>query len=125
MQFSILVVDDDFGLRELLRQMLEFSGFEVEEAVDGLDALDKIGDFQPDLLVLDVMMPQMDGITLCKRLRAEPETAVLPIIMLSGKTQREAIKEGLTAGANKYLTKPMSFEHLIQSINELLPQPIS
>lgn len=117
---TILVVDDEPALRQMLRQMLEIGGYDVEEAQDGLEALDKIDESIPDAVILDVMMPDMDGITVCKQLRANADTAVLPIIMLSGKTQKEAIAEGLAVGANKYLCKPTSFEDLINSLAELL-----
>ena len=121
MVFSVLVVEDDTELRELVCLMLEHNGFEVEEAVDGVDALDKVATWRPDAMILDVMMPRMDGLTVCRKLREVPETAELPIIMISGKTQRKAVAEGLAAGANKYLAKPMPLDLLVQSIHELLP----
>jgi len=120
--FKILVVDDDPNLRVLLRQMLALRGFEVAEAEDGQDALNIILEVKPDAVVLDVMMPIIDGITVCKRLRSQPETAHLPIIMLSGKTQQEAIDEGLQAGANKYLCKPIPMAELIEHVRDVLPQ---
>lgn len=120
MAFTVLVVDDEPAIRELIQQMLDIGGFHVQEAGDGAEALEKIDEEPPDAMILDVMMPDMDGITLCKMLRAQPETATLPIIMLSGKTQKEAIAEGLAAGANKYLCKPASFDELINGLNELL-----
>ncbi len=125
MKFTILVVDDDPNMRVLLRQMLGLRGFDVVEAEDGLDALAKVEEVEPDVVVLDVMMPDMDGITVCKRLRQQPKTATLPIIMLSGKVNPEAVKEGLTAGANNYLRKPVSLTDLIESIREVLPKSLS
>lgn len=121
MSFTILVVDDEPALRDLIGQMLEIGGYGVLEAGDGEEALDMIDETPPDAVILDVMMPEMDGITVCKTLRSNPATAVLPIIMLSGKTQREAVNEGLAAGANKYLCKPASFEELMDSLTEVLP----
>jgi two-component system response regulator MprA len=121
--FTILVVDDEPALRDMICQMLELGGFASEEAIDGADALDKIDEDPPDAIILDVMMPHMDGITVCKTVRANPSTADLPIIMLSGKTQKEAIAEGLAAGANKYLCKPASWDELIGGLNELLAKP--
>lgn len=123
MKHSILLVDDDPNLREMLRQMLELGGFNVVEAEDGLDALDKLEEIMPDILVLDVMMPNLDGVSLCKQLRNDAEFVTLPIIMLSGKTQQWAVEEGLAAGANRYLRKPITVEELIQSVRELLPTP--
>lgn len=117
---SVLLVDDDPALRGLLRQMLELGGYVVHEAEDGLDALEKLNNFTPDVLVLDVMMPNMDGVTLCKRMRSNVKTIDIPIIMLSGKTQDKAVQEGLDAGANKYLKKPISFTDLIAHVKEVL-----
>ncbi len=117
---SVLLVDDDPALRGLLRQMLELGGYVVHEAEDGLDALEKLNNFTPDVMVLDVMMPNMDGVTLCKRMRSNVKTIDIPIIMLSGKTQDKAVQEGLDAGANKYLKKPISFTDLIAHVKEVL-----
>jgi len=121
-KLSILVVDDEPALREVIGQMLEIGGFAVQQAADGEEALDKIDEDPPDAVILDVMMPHMDGITLCKTLRADAETANLPILMVSGKTQKEAVVEGLAAGANKYLCKPVSYDELVGSLNEVLQQ---
>lgn len=123
MKHSILLVDDDPNLRDMLRQMLEIGGFDVVEAEDGLDALEKLEEMTPDIMVLDVMMPNLDGVSLCKQLRSDAEFMSLPIIMLSGKTQHWAVEEGMAAGANCYLCKPITVEELIRSVRELLPAP--
>lgn len=120
MNWSILVVDDEPLTRNLLRLMLEPAGYRVAGASDGFEALDMVKEIQPDIMILDVMMPAMDGITVCRKLRGEVETATLPIIMLSGKVHRDAIQEGLAAGANRYLAKPMSRTGLLQELRELL-----
>ena len=101
--------------------MLELGGFTVFEAEDGLDALEKLTQVQPDAMILDVMMPNMDGVTLCRTVRSKPDTAALPIIMLSGKTQDRAIQEGLAAGASVYLCKPISFNELLSHVNDVMP----
>lgn len=106
--------------RNLLRLMLERAGFTILEAEDGLKALDVVADDTPDVLLLDVMMPNMDGITVCETLRAQTETAVLPIILLSARTSPEAVRVGMEAGATKYLGKPVSREELIRTIREVL-----
>jgi DNA-binding response OmpR family regulator len=116
----VLVVDDEAYIREMLSLMLELQGFYVEEAADGFDALDKINACRPDVIILDVMMPNLDGISVCKTLRNETETSGLPIIMLSGKTQLDAEQEGLAAGANFYMFKPMKTEELISNIRTVL-----
>ena len=120
MNCSVLVVDDEYEIRQLLSTMLSLMGYESFMAQDGLDALEKIPEYQPDILILDVMMPRMDGLTLCRKLREGSETAELPIIMLSGKAHQEAIQEGLNAGANRYLVKPTGLEDLVRNIDEVL-----
>lgn len=125
MKQSILLVDDEPNLRELLRQMLELGGFDVVEAEDGLDAVEQLKQMTPSVMVLDVMMPKLDGVTLCKKLRASTRFATLPIIMLSGKTQHRAVQEGLAAGANRYLCKPITVDELIQSVKDVLAAPVS
>ncbi|WP_420643444.1 response regulator [Candidatus Leptofilum sp.] len=122
MKQSILLVDDEPNLRVLLRHMLETGNFEVVEAEDGLDALDKLNGMTPDLMILDVMMPELDGVSLCKQLRASSEFAKLPIVMLSGKTQYQAVQEGLAAGANRYLCKPITVNELIETVQEVLAE---
>jgi DNA-binding response OmpR family regulator len=117
MKKSVLVVDDEWRTREMLRMLLELEDYEVFEAEDGLDALEKAELYNPDVMILDVMMPKMDGIDTCKALRRNEKTADLPIIMLSGKTQEQAIREGLAAGATAYMTKPMSHKELLTNIH--------
>ena len=123
MKNSILLVDDEPNLRKLLRHMLEIGGFVVTEAEDGLDALAHLAKMTPDLVLLDVMMPNLDGVSLCKQLRATERFATLPIVMLSGKTQYKAVQEGLAAGANRYLCKPITVDELIQTVREVLSAP--
>ncbi len=116
----VLVVDDEDMTRKLLRLMLERDGFTILEAEDGQQALDMIADSRPDLVILDVMMPNLDGFTACQILRTQPETADLPIILLSARTQVEAVRAGLQAGADRYMTKPISKPELVQTITDLL-----
>lgn len=120
MNCSVLVVDDEYDIRQLLSTMLTLLGYQSFVARDGLEALEKIPECNPDVLILDVMMPRMDGLTLCRKLRDTAETAELPIIMLSGKAHQEAIQEGLQAGANRYLLKPTGLDELTRNINEVL-----
>ncbi len=120
MAWSVLVVDDEPMTRTLLQLMLAPADYEVFEAGDGFEALEKIEQHIPDIMVLDVMMPNMDGLTLCRILREQEATATTPIILLSAKTTPEAIQEGLFAGANRYLTKPVSRKDLLVSLAELL-----
>ncbi len=120
MNCSVLVVDDEHDIRQLLSTMLTMMGYQSFVAQDGLEALEKIPECNPDVLILDVMMPRMDGLTLCRQLRDTEETAEIPIIMLSGKAHQEAIQEGLQAGANRYLVKPTGLDELTRNINEVL-----
>lgn len=122
MKPTIMVVDDEPHIRDMLTLLLEMHGFAVSTAVDGLDAWEKVSQDQPDVIILDVMMPVMDGITLCQKLRAHPETTHLPVIMLSGKTQFGAEAEGLAAGANYYMWKPMKTVELVANIRTVLEQ---
>jgi adenylate cyclase len=122
-KFTVMLVDDDPALRDLLRQMLELGGYTVHEAEDGLDALDKLEEMIPDAMILDVMMPNMDGISLLKVLRQQADTADLPVIIVSGKTQKKAIKDGMQAGANEYMCKPIAYEELLLNIRRFLPKP--
>ena len=87
MKPCVLVVDDEADTRNLFRFTLEYGGFAVREAIDGEDALTQIENGRPDVVLLDVMMPRLDGYEVCKRLRQRPETADLPIIMVSAKSK--------------------------------------
>ncbi|WP_227979766.1 response regulator transcription factor [Nocardia spumae] len=114
----ILVVDDDRAVRESLRRSLTFNGYTVELAVDGLDALEKVKASRPDALVLDVMMPRLDGLEVCRRLRSTGDD--LPILVL---TARDSVSErvaGLDAGADDYLPKPFALEELLARLRALL-----
>ena len=116
----VLVVDDEEMTRKLLRLMLERDGFTIIEAEDGLKALELIKAEMPDVVILDVMMPNLDGFSTCQELRSRPETAKLPVIMLSARTQVEAVRAGMNAGANRYMTKPISKPELVQTLQELI-----
>ncbi len=118
--WSVLVVDDEPMARTLLRLMLVRAGFEVLEAEDGYDALQQVSESLPDVMILDVMMPGMDGFAVCETLRREEKTAHLPIIMLSAKTDLDSVNRGLRAGATKYLTKPVSPEDLTRNVRDVL-----
>lgn len=117
---SILIVDDEPMARTLLRLMLVRAGFNVSEAEDGYDALRKVKQSQPDIILLDVMMPGMDGFTVCETLRNEKDTSNLPVIMLSAKTDLDSVNKGLRVGATKYLTKPISPEELTRHVRDAL-----
>ncbi len=118
MAVRILVVDDDRAVRESLRRSLSFNGYSVELAHDGLEALDLISSNRPDALVLDVMMPRLDGLEVCRQLRSTGDD--LPILVL---TARDSVSErvaGLDAGADDYLPKPFALEELLARMRALL-----
>jgi DNA-binding response OmpR family regulator len=117
---SVLVVDDEPMARSMLRLILVRAGFEVREAEDGEAALSEVDRSLPDLMILDIMMPGIDGFEVCERLRADESTNSLPIIMLSAKTGTESVKRGLNLGANKYLTKPVGPDELTRHVREVL-----
>jgi len=117
-----MVVDDEPMARDLLRLMLERAGFRVSEARDGFDALEKVKQNLPDIVILDVMMPGMDGVSVCRALSSDDATAHVPIIMLSAKTHASSIQEGLDAGAKRYLSKLISRKDLIKNIHEVLDE---
>jgi len=117
---KILVVDDEPHIRRILQFLLEEEGFTVREAAGGREALDALAEFRPDLIVLDVMMPQMDGFAVLKQLRAHFETRQLPVIMLTAKGESHDKVRGLRDGANDYLTKPFNHEELLFRLRNML-----
>lgn len=120
MSQSVLVVDDEPTARSMLRLILVRAGFEVREAKDGYEALEQVEGKIPDLMLLDIMMPGMDGFTVCQTLREQESTADLPIIMLSARADPESVNTGLRVGATKYLTKPVTPDELTRHVREVL-----
>jgi PAS domain S-box-containing protein len=119
---TILVVDDDANIRELLRQQLENEGYNVREGKDGVDAIHQIKTARPDLILLDVMMPQINGFDVAAVLKNDPQTADIPIIILSIIENKE---RGYHIGIDRYLTKPINTEKLLSEIGSLLYQGTS
>lgn len=117
---SVLVVDDEPTARSMLRLILVRAGFEVREAKDGYEALEQVERIIPDVMLLDIMMPGMDGFTVCQILREQESTVDLPIIMLSARADPESVNTGLRVGATKYLTKPVTPDELTRHIREVL-----
>ena len=116
----LLIAEDEPHLREVLRFQLESEGYEVSEAVDGQEALEMAMRLQPDLLLLDVMMPQFDGYEVCRRLRASFITRHIPIILLTAKVTMNDKLAGLEGGANDYVTKPWVTRELMLRVNNVL-----
>lgn len=120
MSKRILVVDDEVGALTLIGIMLERGGFDVLKARDAYTALDLLKNETPDLMILDVMMPGMDGIELCRQIRATPANKKTPVLILSARGDPESVREGMEAGANDYLSKPILHHDLITKIRDML-----
>lgn len=116
MAYKILVVDDEPMIVRLMEFILAQQGHEMLIAVNGEEALRQIRAHKPDLVLLDIMMPRLDGYEVARLLRADPETSGLAIIMLSAKAQTEDIRRGAEVGVDAYVTKPFSPEHLVQVV---------
>jgi CheY-like chemotaxis protein len=115
----VLVVDDDEVIRRLIAINLELEGFEVSEAADGQACLDAITQVAPHVVVLDVAMPDLDGLATTARLKADPTTSSVRIVMVSARAQQADVRRGLAAGVDVYLTKPFDPEVLIRAVREL------
>jgi CheY-like chemotaxis protein len=116
----ILVVDDDDVIRQLITVNLELEGFDVVQAVDGLDALEKVKEANPQVVTLDVMMPRLDGWEAAARLRADPQTAHVKVILLSARAQEADLQRGERIGVDAYLTKPFDPDELIETVRRLV-----
>lgn len=116
----ILVIDDDAAIAELVSINLEMAGYEVTQAYDGLKGQALAVQIQPDLVVLDLMLPKVDGFTVCQRLRRDRRTADIPVLMLTALGQTQDKVEGFNAGADDYLTKPFEVEEMLARVRALL-----
>ena len=116
----ILIVEDEDALIRILDFMLRARGYGVIAARDGTEALRLAMQEHPDLIVLDVMLPGMDGIEVCRRLKADPEHREIPIILLTAKAQSEDRRRGMEAGADLFLTKPYDRSVLLSSVDRLV-----
>ena len=113
---NIVVIEDEDAIRDVVAYNLERAGFEVSTAGNGRDGLQLVRDALPDLVLLDLMLPEIDGIEVCRRLRSDPATARIPVIMLTAKGDEGEIIEGLEAGADDYVTKPFSPRELVARV---------
>ena len=116
----ILVVDDVPDNVEILQMRLEAQGYEVATAADGIEALEKIGELKPDLVLLDVMMPKLDGIETVKRLKADVSLPFIPVILVTAKADASDVVGGLEAGGDDYLTKPVDHAALSARVRAML-----
>lgn len=121
MSKKIMTVDDSASLRQMVNFTLSESGYEVVEAADGKEALEKMNTEPVDMLITDLNMPNMDGITLIREVRANPSYKFIPILMLTTESQGEKKQEGKTAGATGWIVKPFSPEQLLAVVKKVLP----
>jgi DNA-binding response OmpR family regulator len=118
---TILIVDDDPNIVVALEFLMRHAGYAVATAGDGRQALDYLADREADLLILDVMMPNLNGFEVCAEVRATPRLARLPILILTAKGREAEKARGLALGANAYLSKPFATHELVELVRRLLP----
>lgn len=119
---KVLVVDDDEHILRSLAQYLELEEFSVRTASGGAEALAKVEEEKPDLMVLDVMMPEMDGFEVLENLRRKPETEKLPVIMLTARDQHGDVLKGYQMGVSSYMVKPFNLDELVEVINQVFAE---
>jgi two-component system alkaline phosphatase synthesis response regulator PhoP len=117
---KILIADDEEDVKAVVQLFLESKGYLTVTAFDGLDAIERAKEEHPDLIILDIMMPIIDGFEVCKKLKADPSLAKIPVIMLSASSHSESKQRGLEAGAVDYLIKPFEPEQLERVIKNIL-----
>lgn len=117
---KILVADDDNNVLFLISELLTRQKYQVFQAVNGDQAIREATSLHPDLMVLDIMMPGIDGIEVCRRIKASPDTSDIKVIMLTAKTSGKDMEAGMAAGADYYLTKPFKIYELTEKIKELI-----
>jgi two-component system phosphate regulon response regulator PhoB len=117
---AVLLAEDDADIRDLVTFKLREAGYEVRAFEDGLSALASARDNQPDLALLDIMMPGMSGLDVCRELRADPATCEVPIILLTARAQESDIETGFAVGADDYIVKPFSPRELASRVRAVL-----
>lgn len=117
---TILIVDDEPDILDLLEYNLSSRDYMVERASNGEEALERASELQPDLIILDVMMPGMNGIETCKYIRQDAQLRTIPVLMLTARTEEESMIEGLDSGADSYLGKPVSMPVILSQVRALL-----
>ncbi|MBM3244260.1 MAG: response regulator transcription factor [Candidatus Omnitrophica bacterium] len=118
----ILLVDDETDLVEMVKMRLEANHYEVITAFDGQDGLEKARSVNPDLIILDIMLPKMDGYKVCRILKFDENFKKIPVIMFTARAQDQDKETGTQVGADAYITKPFEPEVLLNKINELMPK---
>ena len=117
---KILIVDDTETMRLAEQMMLADEGYEIDVAEDGIEAINKIALSRPDLMLLDIMMPRMDGIECCRRIKADDRLKDIKVVMVTTKSEYERVKEAFAAGCDDYVTKPIDKNELISKLRDLM-----
>ncbi len=117
---TVMVVDDNPDIVTIVKTILEGKGYGVQSAYSGQEVFNLLSEQKPDLIILDIMMPQMDGLEVLTRLKGEPTTSTIPVILLTAKVQYEDVLGGYKMGADYYITKPFTSTQLLNGINLLL-----
>lgn len=120
---KVLIIDDDPEVIDILQVKLHKAGYTVESASAGLDGLNKVYQGSPNLIILDLMLPQLGGFQICRILKFDERYKHIPIMMLTGKTDDRDVKLGIKVGADKYLTKPFEPVQVLTEVNRLLERP--
>jgi DNA-binding response OmpR family regulator len=119
---KVLIVDDEENIVISIEFLIDQAGYEIDIARDGEEALNKVVSFNPDLILLDIMMPKINGFEVCRRIRENPQFDSTKIIMLSAKGREVEVAKGLALGANSYIIKPFSTKELMAEVNHILSQ---
>lgn len=118
---TVVIVDDEPAMVDMLTTFLTMKGFQVHGAYTGMAGLDAIERVHPDIVLLDLMLPDIDGFEVCRRLRSRPAYASLPVVIISARAETEAVERAMGAGANAYMVKPLRFPELLEEIAKLVP----
>ncbi len=122
MGYKILLVEDEPSVVELMTILLRKRGYEVSSVIEGTEVLDEVRRAKPDLIILDIMIPKLNGFEVCSRLKADPELRGIPVLILSALVQKNEIEMGIRMGAEMYMTKPFQNTELLHAIQKLLAE---
>jgi DNA-binding response OmpR family regulator len=117
---KILIIEDDVSVRTLLSKTLSAKGFVVSVCMDGLEGLTELERSRPDLIIVDIMMPRLDGITFVKAIKGNDRTSPIPVIFLTAKNDPKSMIEGINLGAKYYITKPFQLDELLSKVGKAL-----